>query len=146
MPDIDAVERLLCQRYNVRALGEGELTDALAAARAGDVRPLTRALAARDLYRWQEPIALALSSEADEPDGEDSGESDDEFAGMTVAELRAHAQEHSIDLGAARRKAEIVEAIKSATAEAPAETPDGSQSEPPAETPGDPPAEDQANS
>ncbi len=61
MPDIDAVERLLCERYNVRALDAGELTDALAQARKGSLVALTAVLDARDLYRWREPIYAALA-------------------------------------------------------------------------------------
>ncbi len=67
MPDIDAVERLLCERYNVRALDAGELTDALAQARKGSLVALTAVLDARDLYRWQEPIYAALAKPVAEP-------------------------------------------------------------------------------
>ena len=60
MADIDAIERLLCQRYNVHALDSGELSAALTLARGGNEQPLRAALEARELYRWTGPIFKAL--------------------------------------------------------------------------------------
>lgn len=60
MADIDAIERLLCQRYNVAALDAGELSGSLALARGGNEQPLRAALEARELYRWTGPIFEAL--------------------------------------------------------------------------------------
>ena len=60
MADIDAIERLLCQRYNVHALDSGELSAALTLARGGNEQPLRAALEARELYRWTGPIFEAL--------------------------------------------------------------------------------------
>jgi len=60
MADIDAIERLLCQRYNVHALDSGELSAALTLARGGNEQPLRASLEARELYRWTGPIFEAL--------------------------------------------------------------------------------------
>ena len=58
---IDTVERLLCERYNVRSLdGLGALPEAIAAARHGDLAPLREALDGRDLYQWGPLIMAAL--------------------------------------------------------------------------------------
>lgn len=70
MPDIDVIERLLCQRYNVQAIDAGELTSALALARGGDTRALRAALDARELYRWRAGIYGALGDEQPEPEPE----------------------------------------------------------------------------
>jgi hypothetical protein len=67
MANINIVERLLCERYNVGSLdGLGSLAGAVQAARTGDLAPLTQALDGRELYRWRAPIEAALA-EADEP-------------------------------------------------------------------------------
>lgn len=58
--DLDAVEKLLCERYNVAELPSGALSDAMAAARAGDEDALRELVAERELYRWREPIEAAL--------------------------------------------------------------------------------------
>lgn len=61
MADIDLVERLLCERYNVRSIdGLGTLPEAIAAAREGDLAPLGEALAGRELYHWGSAIRAAL--------------------------------------------------------------------------------------
>lgn len=58
---IDTVERLLCERYNVRSLdGLGAIPEAIEAARRGDLAPLRAALDGRDLYRWGPLIMAAL--------------------------------------------------------------------------------------
>jgi hypothetical protein len=119
MADIDAIEGLLCQRYNVRSLGEGELTDAIARARAGELQPLCNALAVRDLYHWHEAIHAALAAPSVEPETAGDG-----IDGMTVAELRAHAEENGIDLAGATRKADIIAAIQGQP-EAEEEQPEG---------------------
>jgi formylglycine-generating enzyme required for sulfatase activity len=67
MANIELVERLLCERYNVASLdGLGPLSGAVQAARAGDLDALTSALDVRELYRWRAPIDAALA-EASEP-------------------------------------------------------------------------------
>ena len=59
----DAIEALLCERYNVSAL-DGPLKDALDGARAGGSdAPLRARLAERELYRWHAPIMAALDEE-----------------------------------------------------------------------------------
>jgi hypothetical protein len=105
MPDIDAIERLLCQRYNVQALDAGELSTALALARGGDTQALREALDAREFYRWTNPIYEALNTADVEPEPET-------LEPMTIAELRTLADERGIDLGDARRKADIIAAIE----------------------------------
>jgi hypothetical protein len=102
MADIDTVERLLCQRYNVNELDAGELSRSLAQARGGDTEALRKALGDRELYRWGAPIYAALDEPEPEPEP---------LTEMTIAELRAHAEDHDIDLGDARLKADIVKAI-----------------------------------
>ena len=58
---IDTVERLLCERYNVRSLdGLGTIPEAVSAARRGDLAPLRAALYGRDLYQWGPLIMAAL--------------------------------------------------------------------------------------
>ena len=67
MANIEAVARLLCERYNVASLdGLGPLSGAVQAAHGGDLAPLTQALDGRELYRWRAPIEAALA-EVDEP-------------------------------------------------------------------------------
>ena len=67
MANIELVERLLRERYNVASLdGLGPLSGAVQAARAGDLAPLTQALDERELYRWREPIEAALAEVGDE--------------------------------------------------------------------------------
>lgn len=120
MPDIDAIESLLCQRYNVQALDAGELSTALSLARGGDLQPLREALDARNLYRWRDPIYAELAAVEPEPEatGEVQGVDLDE---MTVADLRELADEREIDLGDARRKADIIAAIQLADEQSPVE-------------------------
>lgn len=109
MADIDAIERLLCQRYNVAALDGGELSAGLVAARTGNVGPLRAALDARELYRWRDAIYEAL----DAPEAEAETEPEAEGIGtLTIAELRAFAEENGIDLGDAKRKGDIIAAIE----------------------------------
>lgn len=106
MADFDAIERLLCQRYNVRVLDDGELSVALALAREGNEGPLRAAISQRNLYRWTGDILSALGPVAEpKPEPPSIGE-------MTVAELRAHAADNGIDLGDATRKADIIAAIE----------------------------------
>ena len=65
MADLVSVERMLCERYNVREI-DGPLKVALDAA---DVATLKELLMDRALYRWQEPIeqALAIGGEPEVP-------------------------------------------------------------------------------
>lgn len=111
MADIDAIERLLCERYNVAVLDAGELSSALAQARSGDPQPLRAALDAREFYRWTDAIYEAFDAvEAVEEVAED-------LESHTIAELRALAEEREIDLGDARRKADILAAFELAEEE-----------------------------
>ncbi len=48
-----------------------------------------------------------------EPIGDVLGPANDDLSTMTVSDLRAHAEEHQIDLGEATLKADIVEMIRS---------------------------------
>ncbi len=88
MADIDAIERLLCQRYNVAALDAGELSGSLALARAGDDSTLRRLLGERELYRWRSPIfdalgepaAVAVAEPQPEPEEEVTSEPEPEEA------------------------------------------------------------------
>lgn len=114
MADIDALERLLCQRYNVQALDAGELSTALALARGGELEPLRTALDSREFYRWTDAIYEALDAPAEaEPEAEPEGEPEaHELEALTIAELRALAEERGVDLGDARRKADIVAALE----------------------------------
>lgn len=60
---IDAIEGALLERYNVRTLqGVGPLSDALAAARAGDLAPIETAIREREMYRWEPAINAALKA------------------------------------------------------------------------------------
>jgi len=59
MSNLAALERLLCERYNVREL-DGPLKDAID---ANDEVTLRALLSERDLYRWHGPIMAALSGE-----------------------------------------------------------------------------------
>lgn len=49
-----------------------------------------------------------------EQDGQPEGGETDTLEAMTVAELKAYAEENGIDLGKAKKKAAIIEAIKAA--------------------------------
>ncbi|MGE0227767.1 MAG: hypothetical protein AB7I38_11010 [Dehalococcoidia bacterium] len=72
---IDTVERLLCERYNVRSLdGLGALPGAIAAARGGDLGPLRAALEGRDLYQWRRGIEAALAEAEGEIEAEPAPE------------------------------------------------------------------------
>lgn len=63
MRHVDTIERLLCERYNVRSLdGLGALPGAIEAARGGDLTPLRAALEGRELYRWGPAIADAVAA------------------------------------------------------------------------------------
>ena len=68
---IDRIEAALCGRYNVLTPQElGSLSDALAAARTGDISPLVDALNGRELYRWRADVDEAigeLSVEEEKP-------------------------------------------------------------------------------
>jgi len=60
-------------------------------------------------------IAVYAPEPQQEPEGQKEPEPQQEqpdFDGMTVAELKEYAEAHGIDLGAAKKKAEIIEAIK----------------------------------
>lgn len=121
MADLDAIQRLLCQRYNVNALDGGELSTGLAQARNGNLGPLRAALDLREFYRWRDPIYEALDAEvAAEPNTEPEVEG---IESLTIAELRAFAEENEIDLGDAKRKGDILAAIQLAQEETSPEEP-----------------------
>lgn len=63
MADLQAVEKLLCERYNVRSL-DGPLKDAID---AGDVEGLKVLIADRNLYRWHDDVVAALSAPSETP-------------------------------------------------------------------------------
>lgn len=110
MADIDAIQRLLCQRYNVSGLDAGELSHSLAVARGGDLGPLRAALDARELYRWTDAIYEAL--DAPEAEAETEPEAEGGLGTLTIAELRVFAEENDIDLGDAKRKGDLIAAIE----------------------------------
>ena len=63
MADLDTVEKLICERYNVTTLPGGALSEAMDAARAGDETVLRALIAEREWYRWGEPIDAAMAEE-----------------------------------------------------------------------------------
>lgn len=69
---VDALEAVICERYNVRSLtGVGPFAEALAQARVGNVEPIDAALAGREMYRWRETVEGLLENvhvAADEPE------------------------------------------------------------------------------
>lgn len=92
MANLKEVERLLCERYNVRVL-DGPLKEAI---EAGDVAVLTVLIADRDMYRWHGPIQSALRRaavvEAEPEEEEPAGEATDE-SGEDEAEEAAEPEE-----------------------------------------------------
>jgi len=62
MGAVDNIERLLCERYNVRGLPEGTLAAALSEARSGSVASLKQALDGRELYRWRAAIDAEIAA------------------------------------------------------------------------------------
>ncbi|GAB3622577.1 hypothetical protein GCM10027418_06590 [Mariniluteicoccus endophyticus] len=59
---------------------------------------------------------LVVTGEGDKPTPDEGDEPEKSIDDMNLAELRAYAEEHAIDLGGATRKPEVVEAIKAAQA------------------------------
>lgn len=60
-------------------------------------------------------IAVNAPEQQQEPEGQKAPEQQQEqpdYDGMTVSELKEYAKAQGIDLGAAKKKAEIIEAIK----------------------------------
>lgn len=100
------VERLLCERYNVRAL-DGPLAEAIA---ADDVATLKAHLADRNLYRWHDAILAALPKEAVNK-GLDTAEEDESegkpISRMNKAELLAQAAELGLDVSEDATNAEL---------------------------------------
>jgi len=94
---INDVERLICQRFNVSEI-DGELAEGLrlARSRARNLDPLEAAIARREMYRWQDAIAAALSearealseAEAEEPVEESVVEADPDSEIPGVVEER----------------------------------------------------------
>lgn len=59
---VDALEEVLCQRYNIKSLtGQGVLSEALAKARVGDLDAIDAAMDGREMYRWRETAEAALA-------------------------------------------------------------------------------------
>lgn len=83
MADLDAIERALCERYNIPSL-DGVLADALAQARSGDEVQLRALLAAREMYGWRETIWAALDARG-EPEAEEA-EAEPEVVADSVTE------------------------------------------------------------
>lgn len=116
MANLQQVEKLLCERYNVRSL-EGPLKDAID---AGDVDELTSLIADRNMYRWHGAIQSALRETVDEaPEG-------DGLEDMTAKQLAEFAERHGIEVKA-RNKAEAIEQIRAGLTAA--ETPEGDDEE-----------------
>lgn len=60
---VDALESVICERYNVRSLaGVGPFPEAFAQARVGNVGPLRDALRGREMYRWRETVAVMFEA------------------------------------------------------------------------------------
>lgn len=59
-------------------------------------------------------IADKAEAAPEEPDGEPTAESEDDLDGLTVAQLKERAEELGVDLAGASKKAEIIEALRSA--------------------------------
>lgn len=76
MADLDAVEKLICQRYNVNALPESFI-QAMDAARAGDDDELWQLIADREMYGWSAAISAALAVE-DEPESDETEVTEEE--------------------------------------------------------------------
>lgn len=107
---VDAFERVLCARYNVRSVeGLGALSEAVASARTGDVAPLEQAMVGREMYRWSPEAADALAAIRASLVPEESLED------MNVAQLAAYADEHGIELKA-RNKADAIAQIRAGLA------------------------------
>jgi hypothetical protein len=106
-----AVEQLLCERYNVRAL-DGPLKDAID---ADDVVGLRGLLEERELYQWRGAIFAALPGDeaAEEPTASNTeGDGDEKSLDeMTKSELQALAEERGVVVYASFTKAEIIEAL-----------------------------------
>lgn len=59
---VDALEEVLCQRYNIKSLsGQGVLAEAIALARVGDLEAIDAAMDGREMYRWRETAEAALA-------------------------------------------------------------------------------------
>jgi len=74
--------------------------------KAGEVLDLHDDLAGRLVL-----AGLAVYGRAT-PEGDDATTADTDLESMTVAELKALAQARGVDLGSAKEKAEIIEAIR----------------------------------
>lgn len=97
------VERLLCERYNVRAL-DGPLAEAIA---ADDVATLKAHLADRNLYRWHDAIHAALPK-VDAPAEVEEDETEGKpISRMNKAELLAQAAELGLDVSEDATNAEL---------------------------------------
>lgn len=83
MADLPQVEKLLCERYNVRSL-DGPLKEAID---AGDVTTLKALIEDRDMYRWNTAIQKALATPAEAP-----------VSRMTRRDLVATAQEQEVEV------------------------------------------------
>lgn len=87
---VDALEAVICERYNVRSLsGVGPFAEAIAQARVGNLELIDKAMAGREMYRWRETADAALAAiraaadpnddEAnEEPEASDDSADDDE--------------------------------------------------------------------
>lgn len=104
-----AVEQLLCERYNVRAL-DGPLKEAID---ADDVVRLRELLEQRELYQWRGAILAALPDDATEEqaEGSDDKSSEKPIAEMTRAELMVLAAGLGVEISGNATKAELVEAL-----------------------------------
>lgn len=114
MANLQEVEKLLCERYNVRLL-DGPLKEAID---AGDVETLKGLIADRDMYRWHRPIMAALTAPAETP-----------VTRMVKRDLMAEAAEREVEVAPDATVAELREALTAEPVEetgAPAEEEHGS--------------------
>src|SRR5688500_10990568 len=96
MADLQQVEKLLCERYNVRAL-DGPLKDAID---AGDVATLRALIAERGMYRWHAEIMAALEAPSETP-----------ISRMVKRDLVATAIEQEVEVPAEATVADLREAL-----------------------------------
>ncbi len=106
MANLQEVEKLLCERYNVAEL-EGPLKEAID---AGDLVSLQALIADRQLYQWHEPVMAALAAPAETP-----------LSRMNKRDLVATATEREVEVPADATVATLRDALAEEPEEAPAE-------------------------
>jgi hypothetical protein len=106
MANLPLVEKLLCERYNVRSL-DGPLKEAID---AGDVTSLQALIADRDMYRWSKDIQAALKAPAETP-----------VSRMVKRDLVATATEREVEVAPDATVADLREALTAEPEEEPVE-------------------------